>query len=175
MSPSLLSSFTNIWISPAVAESISSPQSSPLSWAALSFVCRLRNRCHLCGNPGVGIVCPLEIESCFCSGLSGVFDKQVNAEPAVNCYSNSLVGRKKWQILQHLVFFWYGAWRVCRISGWGWLLGFLPFLPSWKTSLLHFIFATYIYCCFFLVRSTLVNTTFVFISACVRATLQFIA
>lgn len=85
MSPSLPFSFTNIWISPAVAESISSPQSSPLSWAALSFVCHLRNRCYLCGNPGVGVVCPLEIESCFCSGLSGVFDKQVNAEPAVSC------------------------------------------------------------------------------------------
>lgn len=157
MSPSLLSSFTNIWISPAVAESISSPQSSPLSWAALSFVCHLRNRCYLCGNPGVGVVCPLEIESCFCSGLSGVFDKQVNAEPAVSCVIPTVWGvERRGKLHNTLHFFWYGAWRDCGIAGCGWLLGFLPFLPSWKTSLLHFVFAPYIYCWFFLVRSTLV-------------------
>lgn len=85
MSPSLPFSFTNIWISPAVAESISSPRDHHCLGLHSALCVTWEIDVNLCGNPGVGIVCPLEIESCFCSGLSGVFDKQVNAEPAVSC------------------------------------------------------------------------------------------
>lgn len=74
-----------------------------------------------------------------------VFDKQVSVVPAVSCYPNIQVGRKKQRTPRCLSVAWYGAWGVSRRGS-----------PFSQTFPLHYIFATYVYSGIFQIQSTMV-------------------